>query len=268
MTQKEMGRRPANASGGKPTQEAIKAASSRRAQWFGMILYPDDPDHVWMLNYLEDKAYVFQYAYILHDRDVWEDDGHDHKKGDLKKPHYHVIYKLKTRSTASAQTKFWLGVHNEAVSNPESYLMYMLHATPESRHKTPYSRDELKGVKSVLDMVTEENSNFVQLREFARMARDGATIADMIDAIESDTSKTRDDKNMALSLLLSHGTFIGVMSNQEIARRNRRSASDDLIRQVREEIHKAQFEDSVRQFARDAYTQQDQKLFDLKEVIS
>ena len=65
-----------------------------RFRTFACELYPEDDEHIKVLEYI---ITYFEYAYILHDKDVWEEEKVDndgvtiHKVGDLKKPHYHVV---------------------------------------------------------------------------------------------------------------------------------------------------------------------------------
>lgn len=68
-------------------------AKERDRKW-ALELYPDNENHMKVLEYLK-KADEYQIAYILHDKDVYEDDSEEHKEGDLKKPHYHVYCRLR-----------------------------------------------------------------------------------------------------------------------------------------------------------------------------
>lgn len=40
------------------------------------------------------KDYIMEWAYIRHDRDFYLEDDEDHKKGDHKETHYHIVLKL------------------------------------------------------------------------------------------------------------------------------------------------------------------------------
>jgi len=55
-----------------------------------MVLYPEDPTHAECMNNLAQGGYT--YAAILHDRDTWEEEeNEEHKAGEPKKPHWHVV---------------------------------------------------------------------------------------------------------------------------------------------------------------------------------
>ena len=58
------------------------------------ISYPESSDINRICEVLQGAG--AEYAYILHDKDIWDDDGEDkqgnkHKAGDTKKPHYHIL---------------------------------------------------------------------------------------------------------------------------------------------------------------------------------
>lgn len=66
---------------------------------YTIVLYPEDPTHADILLKIIN---MFDYAYILHDKDTWEKDNIDketkeiiNKKGEKKKPHYHILISLK-----------------------------------------------------------------------------------------------------------------------------------------------------------------------------
>lgn len=58
------------------------------------ICYPESSDINEICQVLQGAG--AEYAYILHDKDTWDEDGEDkqgnkHKAGDIKKPHYHIL---------------------------------------------------------------------------------------------------------------------------------------------------------------------------------
>lgn len=183
---------------------------------FGVILYPDCMEHMNMLDYLRNHEYLFQIVYILHDRDVWDDDGEDHKKGDPKKPHYHVLIHKKNSCTLSAFLKFfrvWIN-YAEVISSYESQICYFLHDTPDSMHKTPYSPEELKGDKKLIRSAVQ-SSNFVQLRELVNevATTDGSMMSLLKFALQS-------DDETYLDCIKQYQSIICTLTNQEVRRRN------------------------------------------------
>lgn len=139
-----------------------KENSRKRYTNYGVILYPDCLEHMDMLKYLETHTYQFQIVYILHDQDVWDEDGDDHKKGDPKKAHYHVGIHLKEGMTPSSFVKFfsvWIN-YAEKLTSMSKYIMYMLHDTPDSMHKHQYSADLLKGDKKLIKSAVQ-NGHYV-----------------------------------------------------------------------------------------------------------
>lgn len=61
-----------------------------RDRKFCAVLYPEDETHVAAIEKLKSGGYNF--AAILHDKDVYEDGEH---KGETKKPHWHVVVRFK-----------------------------------------------------------------------------------------------------------------------------------------------------------------------------
>ncbi len=60
-----------------------------------MVLYPEDSTHANCIAILSQSGYDF--AYILHDKDVWEEnESPDYIAGEPKKEHWHVVLKLKS----------------------------------------------------------------------------------------------------------------------------------------------------------------------------
>ena len=94
-----------------------------KSRTFALELYPEDNTHVEKLEYI--KKY-FDYAYILHDKDTWDEDSEEHKSGDLKKPHWHIIICFKNpRSIDSIKKELCLN-HVETC-NFYAYTRYLIH---------------------------------------------------------------------------------------------------------------------------------------------
>ena len=96
--------------------------SCRKTSWFAMILYPECEEHMKVLEYIKMSIDVYEYGYILHDKDLDEN-------GELKKPHIHLMYKFPKQATAKAQFESFCGLinHIEPIYDQSSYYQYMLH---------------------------------------------------------------------------------------------------------------------------------------------
>lgn len=114
-----------------------------RYRTFACELYPDDPEHLKVLEYIKN---YFEYAYILHDKDLWDEEKVDddgvtiHKVGDLKKPHYHVVLNFKNARSIE-KLKDELGLKHLETCNFYFYIRYLIHK--DSPRKYQYSEDEI-----------------------------------------------------------------------------------------------------------------------------
>ncbi len=126
----------------KELQEQLESQLETRlfkSRFFAMILYPDEcEEHSFILNYFSEHSSIFDYIYIVHEP---EEEG--------KKKHVHLLYKTLNQSTPLAQRKFFADFidYIEAVRDPVSYSLYMIHSTPSSilAHKKLYSVDDVQG---------------------------------------------------------------------------------------------------------------------------
>lgn len=93
-----------------------------RSCHFMLILYDDDPSHIFGMEHLKRGGY--QYVGILHNLDR-------HENGELKKPHHHVIVSFPRQKDLSALANE-LGIASnyiEPVRNKEASYRYLLHAS-------------------------------------------------------------------------------------------------------------------------------------------
>lgn len=198
--------------------------SSKVYRNFGVVLYPDRLEHMDMLKYLEGHPYQFQIVYILHDRDVWDDDNDEHKKGDPKEHHYHVAIHCKNPKSLSAFLKFfhvWID-YAEPLSSMDAYILYMLHDTPDSMHKASYAAEELKGDKGLMRNAVQ-NARFVQLSDIIEVvdSTDGSMKELLRWAVNSQDTSVMD-------AIKSYQSLISTMSNQEF---RRHLAEENIITQ-------------------------------------
>lgn len=95
-----------------------------RDRKFVAVLYPEDESHVDCMAKLQSGGYNF--AAILHDQDVYEDGDH---KGELKKPHWHVVLRFKNAVWNTSIAKE-LGItpnYLEACKDVDASLLYLVH---------------------------------------------------------------------------------------------------------------------------------------------
>lgn len=143
--------------------------SEKRTNDFACILYPDDPKHERVLQMILRYPQMYRVVYILHDKDCWskedEEENSNHVAGTSKKAHYHVFIRSKRNTTCSAFSVSLGGVFVQAVSDPCSYLRYMIHDTPDSWDKFQYLPEAMKGDSKLIGMLAQRNDYYIQLSE-------------------------------------------------------------------------------------------------------
>lgn len=114
--------------------------SKFRDRKFVAVLYPDDDSHRGAMEKLKSGGYNF--AAILHDKDVYEDGEH---AGELKKPHWHIVVRFKNAVWNTAIAKE-LGItpnYLEACKDVDASLLYLVHFGNEE--KAQYNYEEVFG---------------------------------------------------------------------------------------------------------------------------
>lgn len=150
--------------------EREKSGKPKRYNYFAFDLYPDCEDHQKIFEYVKGfLSDIMDVAWILHDRDEYEEDSEEHKAGEKKKPHIHVVYHP-NMSTVAGQIKFWGGKlnHIEGVSNIQGMMIYLLHkdfASSINPHKAMYNVDELHCSDKWRAYVVGQNSHFVEFSD-------------------------------------------------------------------------------------------------------
>lgn len=114
-------------------------------------LYPDNESHVKALEKIKQS---YDYAYILHDKDVKED-------GTLKKPHWHIVLRFSNPKWNSALAEE-LGIEERFTEEPRNFdntLLYLIHFNDSDKHQ--YHIDEVKGTlkKRVKELVNKANKS-------------------------------------------------------------------------------------------------------------
>ncbi len=135
-----------------------------RSRLYAAVLYPEDDTHVECMEKLQTNGYNF--AAILHDKDVYEDGEH---KGELKKPHWHIVLRFKNAVWNTAVAKE-LGItpnYLEACKDQDASLLYLVHYGREE--KAQYDYEEVFGpmrIKlSTLLSDTDEGTRVLSLVE-------------------------------------------------------------------------------------------------------
>lgn len=147
----------------KELQEQLESQLETRlfkSRFFAMILYPDEcEEHSFILNYFSEHSSIFDYIYIVHEP---EEEG--------KKKHVHLLYKTLNQSTPLAQRKFFADFidYIEAVRDPVSYSLYMIHSTPSSilAHKKLYSVDDVQGSEKLKEKLFGKKAILFQKKHF------------------------------------------------------------------------------------------------------
>lgn len=207
--------------------ERDKRGKPKRYNYFGFILYPDCPEHIKILEYV--RGYlsdIMDVAWILHDRDLWDEDVFEggqllHKKGDVKKPHYHVVYRPNT-STVAGQIKFWGGLLDKivGVENIQGQIIYLLHKDFPSKlneFKAEYSPDELYCSDKWRAYVVGQNTHFVELRDLVDIIDRSphGTVGDLVRYLSCTLPfDTLENSSLTMQTLRQYQGLICTYSNQ------------------------------------------------------
>lgn len=136
-----------------------------RDRKFIAVLYPEDPTHAECIERLKTGGYNF--AAILHDKDVYEDGDH---KGELKKPHWHLVLRFKNAVWNTAVAKE-LGItpnYLEACKDFDNSLVYLVHYHNPEKAQYDYETvfGPLKNKLATLLADTDEGTRALQINEF------------------------------------------------------------------------------------------------------
>lgn len=107
-------------------------ANDNKSRSFAMVLYPYE-DYTHSLA-LQKAMETYNFAYIEHDSDIYEEDGEDHKKGDKKKIHGHLVLKFENARHKSKIAKE-LEIEENYIqkSNFVAYTRYLIHKDDPSK---------------------------------------------------------------------------------------------------------------------------------------
>ena len=145
---------------------------------FVAVLYPEDPSHAAAMDKLMSGGYDF--AAILHDKDVYETDGTDHKKGDPKKPHWHVVIRFSPNALWNTAVAKDLGIepnYLEKCRNLNKALTYLVHR--DQLDKFQYDVEEVFGsesMKTILKKLLTEEDEGARVLSIIKMVEDSPSI--------------------------------------------------------------------------------------------
>lgn len=138
------------------------------------VLYPEDSTHAAAMEKLKSGGY--DYAAILHDSDVYEEDGKDHKKGDLKKPHWHIVIRFSPNALWNTAVAKDLGIepnYLEKCRNMNRSLLYLVHR--DNPEKFQYDLSQVFGSEamiSVLSKLLTEEDEGLRVLSIVKMVED------------------------------------------------------------------------------------------------
>lgn len=141
---------------------STKQIEKYRARVHMLLLYPDCENHMQALEKIKQS---YDYAMILHNRDVTEE-------GELKKEHYHIVLRFNQAVWNTAIIKD-LEIEDrfiEQVRKIDNALQYLLHYNDSD--KVQYSIDEVSGnlktklIESINKIEKSEGEKVVELIEY------------------------------------------------------------------------------------------------------
>lgn len=124
-----------------------------RTRAFVAVLYPEDPTHAACVEKLKSGGYTF--GALLHNEDVYED---GEKRGQKKKPHWHIVLKYKNAMWNTAVAKE-LGIepnYLEQCKSLDAALLYLVHEGYEEKFQYDY-KDAFGPLKERLAFLLADN---------------------------------------------------------------------------------------------------------------
>lgn len=180
----------------------VNAPKLEQGHYFACVIYPnEDVNHANVLAYCLDN---FKCVYITHEPETEE-----------KKEHVHLLFDTHSRYTVNGIIRFFAGwlSYVELLSNPDSYLRYMIHATPQCiiEGKKRYPVSDLQGDSKLIKRIVQ-NSNFVQLGELMETIENGGTVWEHLKML----SDNGEDISSLYNFIKDNSNFVFQMTNQQI----------------------------------------------------
>lgn len=153
----------------------MKQNDKYRARVHMLLLYPDNESHVEALSRI---AKSYDYAGITHDKDTWTEEDEkknpEHKQGELKKEHIHIVLRTPNATWNTALCKE-LGIEEkfcEQAKNIDNALQYLIHYNDTD--KATYEVEDVFGSlktklkESINKVEKSEGEKVVELIQFIR----------------------------------------------------------------------------------------------------
>ena len=151
-----------------------------RDRKFCALLYPEDPTHAAAIEKLKTGGYNF--AAILHNKDVYED---GENKGQIKKPHWHVVVKFTNAVWRNATAKS-LGIepnYLQQCSNVDAALLYLVHEGHPEKHQ--YDIEEVFGtLKTKLASLLRDDDESTRALTIYELIRSNPNVVTYTDIFE------------------------------------------------------------------------------------
>lgn len=99
-------------------------------------------------NTFKEQLIDCNYAYILHDKDIYEN-------GDTKAPHYHLYVYYQNAITLNSMGNRFYGAHIEKPINKDYCIQYLIHRNDPQKYQ--YSSDEvISNISGINDILNRE----------------------------------------------------------------------------------------------------------------
>lgn len=169
---------------------------NERSIYWTLLLYKDSESYDTEQIIKEIKS-KYNSIYILHDKDTYnediynEDNSIKHKKGEIKKKHYHIVLKFKNYkwlNTLSEELNIEMN-YFQKINNLENILCYLIHYKEDNKYH--YGLEEVKGSRDLISKLrkiienidTTEEERITKIINFIRLEKHIISENKMIDYI-------------------------------------------------------------------------------------
>lgn len=209
--------------------------ADKQYRFYHCVLYPDAENYVCsdVLNLAMSK--YSEVAYILHDKDVYEDEILDddgnviHCKGELKKSHYHLVFRTTPRFPKAISNALGVPLNDIEFGKGsfEHCVRYLVHS--DNPHKFQYD---------ISDIIT----NIVDIDKFFYEVDEGSQVMDLVNYKNSGVSYKElglyAQQKHCWSALRRNLTFIKLCNDEHFTKERERSiAYYDALQEAREIIY-------------------------------
>lgn len=169
---------------------------NERSIYWTLLLYKDSESYNTEQIIKEIKS-KYNAVYILHNKDTYnediynEDNSIKHKKGEIKKEHYHIVLKFKNYKWLNTLSEE-LGIemnYFQKINNLENILCYLIHYKEDNKYH--YGLEEVKGSRELISKLrkiienidTTEEERITKIVNFIRLEKHIISENKMIDYI-------------------------------------------------------------------------------------